>query len=628
MKQFLLTVLSFSLVIGASAQFQRATAPSWARNIAVQKPKAMDEITNMQTTVNPYVASRDLIQNEIEIGQTVYDLQSNGSTPTNRMEVFSDGTIGATWTRGTGPAAYADRGTGYNYFDGAAWGPAPTNRVEAARSGWPAYAACGPTGEAFVSHISGTTGLNFYKREVKGTGDWVATTVAPPSGATGLLWPRMTSSGANNEILHVIALTAPVANGGAVYEGQDGAIVYIRSTDAGETWETPIRFDEMGPDFYVAFGGDSYSLEAVGSNIVLLITDNWMDMFAMVSHDDGATWEQIIIWEHPIPLWNNTPSIDSIYCPDGSGHATFDRDGKLHVAFGVNRGLFEEGETAPSWFPWVDGLAYWNEDMEPWVGGADQADVLNPDLLYESGNLIGYMFDLNGNGQLDLLGFEIANLGLYYVSPSSMPQIIVDDNNDIFVVYSGITETFDNGAQQYRHLWLRHTTNAGAEWAEPVHVSADLVHMFDECVFPSMARENGPWSEKLYVLYQADTEPGLAIRGDEDTPTDNYFYFTEITKPTVGAGNNPLPIKEMQISAAYPNPFSGNTSIDVTTYQKSNVSVEVYNITGQKVMEQSYGVKPAGMFKLDVNASALCSGMYLVKVKAGEQASTARINVL
>lgn len=68
MKHYLLTVLSFILVLSASAQFQRAKAPSSARNIAVPKPKAMDVISNMQTTVNPYVASRDLIQNEVEIG--------------------------------------------------------------------------------------------------------------------------------------------------------------------------------------------------------------------------------------------------------------------------------------------------------------------------------------------------------------------------------------------------------------------------------------------------------------------------------------------------------------------------------------------------------------------------------
>lgn len=626
MKKLLLSFLAVSLVFSVNAQKQRIQAPQSARNIAVEKQAAIDETTNLQTTVNPYV-SRAIPQMEAEIGGTVYDLQSNGSSPSNRLELFSDGTLGATWNRGTGPAAYTDRGTGYNYFNGAAWGPAPTNRIETARSGWPAYTKCGATGEAFVSHISGTTPLNFYKRDVKGTGEWTSSTIAAPAGASGLLWPRMTSSGPNNEILHVIALTAPVANGGTVYNGQDGAVVYIRSTDAGATWSTPVVLPEMTSDYYVAFGGDSYSLNSVGDNVVILITDNWTDLFTMTSTDNGENWERTVIWEHPIPLWNNTPSIDTIYCPDGAGQAIFDHSGKLHVTFGVNRGLFEEGGTAPSWFPFVDGLAYWNEDMPTWTGG-DQANVLNPDNLYASGNLIGYMVDLNGNGTLDWIGTAIENIGLYYVSPTSMPQIVIDQYNGIYVVYTSVTETFDNGAQQYRHLWLTYSLDGGTTWGDQIHLSEDIIHFLDECVFPSVATEEGNFENYVHVIYQADAEPGLAIRGDEDAPGENIIYYLQIEKPTIGAGNMPINTKEIQVSAAYPNPFTNITSLDVTLSQKANVSIEVYSVTGQRVMEQTYGQYPAGMFKLDINASDLESGLYIVKVKAGDQSSTARINVL
>lgn len=618
--------MALSLVIGVNAQKQRIQAPQSMRNIAVEKHAAIDETTNLQTTVNPYV-SRAIPQMEAEIGGTVYDLQSNGSSPSNRLELFTDGTVGATWNRGTGPAAYTDRGTGYNYFNGTAWGPAPTNRVETARSGWPAYTKCGATGEAFVSHISGTTPLNFYKREVKGTGEWIGSTIPAPAGASGLLWPRMTSSGPNNEILHVIALTAPTANGGTVFNGQDGAVVYTRSLDAGATWSTPVVLPEMTSDYYVAFGGDSYSLNSVGDNVVILITDNWTDLFTMTSHDNGETWERTVIWEHPIPLWNNTPSIDTIYCPDGAGQAIFDHSGKLHVTFGVNRGLFEEGGTAPSWFPFVDGLAYWNEDMPTWTGG-DQVNVLNPDLLWESGNLIGYMVDLNGNGQLDWIGTAIENIGLYYVSPTSMPQIVIDQYNGVYVVYTSVTETFDNGAQQYRHLWLTYSLDGGTTWGDQIHLSEDIIHFLDECVFPTVATEEGEFQDYVHVIYQADAEPGLAVRGDEDAPGENIIYYLQIEKPTIGVGNMPINTKEIQVSAAYPNPFTNTTSLDVTLAQKANVSIEVYSVTGQKVMEQAYGQYPAGMFKLDINASDLGSGLYIVKVKAGDQSSTARINVL
>lgn len=623
MRKLLLSLITLSLVFGATAQRPRVKSTPSMLNLSTKRVAAIDETTNLQTTINPYV-SRSYPQNEIEVGNTIYDLQSNGTSPSNRLEVFSDGTVGATWTRATGPAAYADRGTAYNYFNGTTWGPAPTNRVETVRSGWPAYSACGPTGECFVSHQSGTTPLTFCKRVVKGEGAWVSTTIPAPAGASGLLWARLTSSGPDNNIIHVIALTAPTANGGTVFNGQDGAIVYTRSTDAGATWSTPVVLPDMNSSNYVGFGGDSYSLNAVGNDVVILVTDNWLDLFAMVSHDNGENWEKTIIWEHPIPLWNNTPTTDTIYCPDGAGQATFDHNGKLHVVFGVNRALYTD---AASWFPFVDGLAYWNEDMPTWIGG-DQVNCLNPDNLYASGNLIGYMIDLNGNGQLDWIGSEIANIGLYYVSPTSMPQIVIDQYGGIYVVYTSITETYDNGSQQYRHLWLTYSLDGGTTWGDQIHLSDDIIHFLDECVFPTVAREQGDFNPNIHVIYQADAEPGLSVRGDEDTPGENVMYYLEIEKPTVGTKDINVKTKEIQVSAAYPNPFSNVTSLDVTLGKKADVSIEVYSVTGQKVMQQNYGQYPAGMFKINVNAANLNSGLYIVKVKAGQESTTTRISVL
>ena len=624
MKKLVLLTLTLVVSAGIFAQQARVKVPQSMKNIAIEKMAAIDETTNLQTSVNPYVHSR-IIPFEAEIGGTIYDLQSNGSSPSNRIQMFGDGTIGATWTRGTGPTAYADRGTGYNYFNGADWGPAPTNRVEIARSGWPAYTACGPVGEAFVSHVSGTVGLTFVKRAVKGSGAWTETIIPAPAGASGLLWPRMVASGPDNNILHVFALTAPVANGGTVFNGQDGAVVYTRSTDAGATWSTPEVLEGMGADYYVAFSGDSYSLSAKGDNVAFLLTDNWTDLFAMKSNDNGETWEKIVIWEHPIPMWNNVPSIDTIYCPDGAGHAAFDNTGKLHVVFGVNRGLFEEGDTAPSWFPFVDGLAYWNEDKETWTGG-DQANILNPDALYDEGHLVGFMIDINGNGSLDWVGQEIANIGLYYVSPSSLAQIVIDDMNQIFVVFSSITEGYDNGSQQYRHLWASSSPDGGATWGEFYHLSEDILHILDECVFASAASMT---DENIHLIYQADSEPGLAVRGDEDAPGENVIYYMQILKSTIlGSNEGGVKVKEMIVSQNYPNPFNGTTSLDVTLMGATKLSVEIYTITGQKVADNSYGTFTEGTHRIDLNSAGLESGIYFYTVKAGEKTSTGKMTVL
>jgi hypothetical protein len=615
MKKILLILNSLLFVSGVYAQGDRIRVPESLKRLSLPKSGPVFETCNLQTAVNPYVHSLNEFINEEEAGGTVFDLQSNASSPSNRVHLFNDGTIGAVWTRGTGPTAYADRGTGYNYFNGDDWGPFPTNRVETERSGWPAYTACGPNGEAFVSHVSGTAGLTFVKRDTKGSGAWTETVIAPPSGASGMLWPRMVCSGPDNMYLHIFALTAPVANGGTLFNNQDGALVYIRSTDAGATWSAPEVLEGMGADYYVKFSGDSYSLNAKGDHVAFLLTDNWTDLFAMKSADNGETWEKILVWEHPIPFWNNTPSIDTIYCPDGAGHSAFDTDGRLHIVFGINRSFYD---TEGSWFPFVDGIAYWNESMEPFTGG-DQVNILDPDNVFEMGNLVGYMVDINENGILDFVCFETTCIGNYELSPSSMPQIVIGGYNQIFIVFSSVTEGYDNEVQQYRHLWMRNSPNGGENWGSLVHLTEDIIHILDECVFPTVA--NNLESERLHLIYQADQEPGLAVRGDEDTPGENIIYFMTYQIP-FGTEDRDKYVSETVISQNYPNPNSGISQLDISFGKASTVSLEVYNLVGQKVYEIPAATYQPGKYNLTIDGGGFKPGIYTCTVLVnGEKAS-------
>ena len=46
---------------------------------------------------------------------------------------------------------WADRGTGYNYFDGNSWEPQPNSRLESSRGGWPSIIAMGSGKEASIN---------------------------------------------------------------------------------------------------------------------------------------------------------------------------------------------------------------------------------------------------------------------------------------------------------------------------------------------------------------------------------------------------------------------------------------------------------------------------------------------
>ena len=105
-------------------------------------------------TQSPFKSSSYLDPEEEIIGNSFYDLQSNGACQ-NRIYYYPDGTIGAVWTFGLDFPGFTDRGTGYNYFDGNTWNDWPEERIESDRTGWPSYAPLGENGEIVFSHSSG-----------------------------------------------------------------------------------------------------------------------------------------------------------------------------------------------------------------------------------------------------------------------------------------------------------------------------------------------------------------------------------------------------------------------------------------------------------------------------------------
>jgi hypothetical protein len=78
------------------------------------------------------------------------------------------------------------------------------------------------------------------------------------------------------------------------------------------------------------------------------------------------------------------------------------------------------------------------------------------------------------------------------------------------------------------------------------------------------------------------------------------------------------------LSAAYPNPFRTRTQFDLRVKQTQRVSVEVYNILGQRVRTLYEGLMRNGDARtFTIEARGLPSGLYLYRVR-GEHFTAAR----
>jgi len=620
MKKLLLIVLAVSFAYFGYSQATKVSDDLLNYSVEREFEKPVKDVTNFNWPVNPTVRSYQTGLNETIIGRSFYDLWSN-TLVGNRIAVHPDGTMGAVWTRGMEATSFPDRGTGYNFFDGTAWGPEPTEGIEDVRTGWPSYDTWGPNGEINVAH-NGSTGLEISTRENRGTGDWTQALYQGPAGIENdPTWPRVVTSGDNNEYVHLLY------NSYNEYEGQPQALLYSRSNDGGETWDPQdLILDGTGSDSYTEIGADQYVMDAHGNTVVILSASAWHDLFYMISEDNGDTWEKVVIWEHPYPFFDWDVTIaDTFFCVDNSADIAIGPDGVVHVVFGMNRVMHLEVGTTYNYFPYVDGVGYWNSTMEPFSNDLDalagpQYGYANSEMI-EDYNYIGYMQDYDGDGEITLVDDIMSYREL---GPSTMPSIHVDDNNQLFVFFASTTETFDNIDFNFKKIWARAWVPGGG-WGPFFHVTENIIHIFDESIYPTVAKGT---DEDLHIIYMADGTPGLALDEDHDYQ-ENRIIHAAIFKDEdllTGIIDNDI-ITEETVSQNYPNPFSGTTTISVNLKESANLSLEVTNLMGQKVYEMERGTVGSGQYYFQLGANEFTTGIYFYTVRANDTEVTKKMVV-
>jgi hypothetical protein len=77
----------------------------------------------------------------------------------------------------------------------------------------------------------------------------------------------------------------------------------------------------------------------------------------------------------------------------------------------------------------------------------------------------------------------------------------------------------------------------------------------------------------------------------------------------------------------YPNPFNACTKIEFSLKRSAFITLNVYNISGQKIKVLSEGVLCPGYYAIEWVTKDLPSGVYLCRLEAGEYVETKKLTL-
>ena len=410
--------------------------------------------------------------------------------------------------------------------------------------------------------------------------------ISTPKGISRIVdgnWISMTNG--------IIATTTlPVALSENVVFTQHGTTTY-RTVNGGESWDSI-----AGPMNLIRFNGTEL-LSTSQSGIIR-------------SNDLGTTWEV------------RNGGIPAAYIPKASDVAA--SGSTLYAGFNGTRrrdhlpaiweqgGIYRSTDNGASWLPFNTGITHEGGVPAP-VAGIHASDTK---VLIRT---IEGTYVLNGNFWSKIDGSFPANT--YYSSVMiSGDSIVLGTNNGLLI-----------------------STNNGSSWSNfKSGLQESGLGLFSYSYFKFLGKYYAyDYNQgELYKLNDTTwqmTNPNLPqdITGFGFSSAGNVLYvgtldrgiwkYTNIQTGIEEAGTMPTDIK---LDQNYPNPFNPSTVISFTIPAPGNVTLKVFNVTGELVAELINGEMQPGNHSVKFDASNLNSGVYLYTLSYGSKIKSGKMMLL
>jgi hypothetical protein len=234
--------------------------------------------------------------------------------------------------------------------------------------------------------------------------------------------------------------------------------------------------------------------------------------------------------------------------------------------------------------------------------GMDNADTYKLLPMTPSERVVGISY-ADGNG------LDISNLPYVHESSISIPldvmYLTLDEDYNFVTNENEVTMSWDLSSLPETVTSLTLTDNTSGS-------SFDL----DE------------QSDVTFTTVEKGSFPSYGSGGVNIYPEVGESQFTlTVAYGSAGVVDEPVPT-EFALYPAYPNPFNPSTMISFDVPELQNVSVQIFNITGQLIETLINGNIENGKHEVLWDAGNLPSGIYFVQLKSGDKTLTQKLTLL
>jgi hypothetical protein len=138
----------------------------------------------------------------------------------------------------------------------------------------------------------------------------------------------------------------------------------------------------------------------------------------------------------------------------------------------------------------------------------------------------------------------------------------------------------------------------------------------DEC-FSGAGFAWEKWSDQTFAAL--DDTAGWDLQAD--------LMIFPVVSELVTSSNTAEAQRVLKLENAFPNPAEAYTTIMYELKERATVSIELYDLTGKKVIDIDKGTLQAGTYKNEIDTSSLEGGVYFYTVRTDRAALTGRLHV-